>query len=201
MSEPRQLDDAVEPLVWRARSGDGQALSRLVDWCHKPVYRWALGITSDPDDADDVAQEVLVALQWTLRKFDGRSRFTTWLYRVTRNAALGLLRRERRKERRIERTARERAANADAADVEHRRLERLWSSSVADLVKTFFEELPHKQRAVFDLVDLQGYTPREAAEMLDMKPVTARANLFKARRAIRAAILARHPQIAEEYSK
>jgi RNA polymerase sigma-70 factor (ECF subfamily) len=59
-------------------------------------------------------------------------------------------------------------------------------------------ELPARQREVFDLCDLQGRTPAEIAEMLGMKAVSVRANLFKARAAIRRKILLTHPRYAAE---
>src|SRR5439155_399133 len=93
LSDTRQLDDAVAPLVRRAQGGDARARDELLRRCHATVYRWALVHTGDPDDADDVAQEVLVRLYTRLDRYGGRSRFTTWLYQVTRNAAIGLGRR------------------------------------------------------------------------------------------------------------
>src|SRR5436853_5944286 len=93
LSDTTQLDDAVAPLVRRAQSGDPGARDELLRSCHATVYRWALVQIGDPDDADDVAQEVLVRLATRLDRYAGRSRFTTWLYQVTRNTALGFGRR------------------------------------------------------------------------------------------------------------
>jgi RNA polymerase sigma-70 factor (ECF subfamily) len=198
LSDPQQLNEAVRPLVWRAQAGDEEAFTRLVGWCYQQIHRWALGLTGDPDDADDVTQEVLVALHWNLRSFEQRSRFTTWLYRITRNSALALLRKRQRRERRKRQARHE---NPGQTTEETDRLESLYASDVAELVRTLFQELPDRQRDVFDLVDLQGHTPTEVAEMLDMKPVTVRAHLHRARRTIRTAILDRHPEIAEEYHR
>lgn len=201
MSESRHLNEAVRPLVWRAQAGDAAAFTRLVGRCTRQIHRWALGLTCDADDADDVTQEVLIALHWKLRGYEDRSQFTTWLYRITRNAALGLLRRRKRRERRqrrAERAGPRGAASQDSRAVESARLEALHAAEVAELVKALFETLPRRQREVFDLVDLQGYTSSEVADMLNMKAVTARAHLFRARRAIRSAILERYPEIAEE---
>ena len=89
LSDTAQLEDAVAPLVRRAQDGDAGARDKLLRRCHATVYRWALVYTGDPDDADDVAQDVLVRLATRLDRYTGRSRFTTWLYQVTRNAALG----------------------------------------------------------------------------------------------------------------
>jgi RNA polymerase sigma-70 factor, ECF subfamily len=61
-----------------------------------------------------------------------------------------------------------------------------------------FRELPARQREVFYLADLEGFAPVEIAERLGMNPTTVRAHLFRARRALRARLLERHPEIAEE---
>jgi RNA polymerase sigma-70 factor (ECF subfamily) len=58
-------------------------------------------------------------------------------------------------------------------------------------------ELPARQREIFDLVDLQGLSPAEAAERTGRKAVSVRASLFKARSAIRAKFLATHPSYGE----
>jgi RNA polymerase sigma-70 factor (ECF subfamily) len=72
------------------------------------------------------------------------------------------------------------------------------NARAAALVRAFFAELQGRQREVFDLVDLQGYTPAEAAEMLEIEPPTARVHLLRARRAIRERILAAHPTLMED---
>ena len=65
------------------------------------------------------------------------------------------------------------------------------------LVRDCYDRLPPQQRAALSLVDLEGYTPAEAAELMELTPVTLRANLFKARSAIRAGVLAIHPSYGE----
>jgi RNA polymerase sigma-70 factor (ECF subfamily) len=71
--------------------------------------------------------------------------------------------------------------------------------TLAALVVRYFETLPPQQRRIFQLVDLEGREPAEVARMLGMRQVTVRANLFKARRTIRAQILARHERLLMEY--
>jgi RNA polymerase sigma-70 factor (ECF subfamily) len=64
------------------------------------------------------------------------------------------------------------------------------ASDVIRRIAVLLNELPVRQREIFNLVDLEGISPQEASEMLDMEPVTVRANLFKARRALRTRLLA-----------
>jgi len=65
-------------------------------------------------------------------------------------------------------------------------------------VRTFFDDLPPRQREVLDLADLQGFAPGEIAEMLKMNPVTVRAHLFRARRTLRARMLEEHAALLED---
>jgi DNA-directed RNA polymerase specialized sigma24 family protein len=66
------------------------------------------------------------------------------------------------------------------------------------LIRTIADTLPMRQREVFVLCDLEGRSPSEAAAMLDMKDVSVRASLFKARASIRRHILATHPCYREQ---
>ena len=76
--------------------------------------------------------------------------------------------------------------------------DRIGKGKIAGLVRDFFMQLPARQREVFALADLEGFTPTEIARMLSLKPVTVRAHLFRARRAIRRKILDNHPELAGE---
>jgi len=194
LSDPRQLDDAVAPLVRRAQAGDATARDELLRHCHPIVYRWALVHTGDPDDADDVAQEVLVRRSTRLDRYAGRSRFTTWLYQVTRNAAIGFGRRLASGLRLAHHMARRWEAESVGREDP---VGRVQESQVRQIVTELFRRLPARQREVFHLTEVEGLAAREIAERLGMSPVTVRAHLFRARRALRTKILARHPELAE----
>jgi len=189
-------DERVPDLVRRAQGGDRSAFEDLVKVFYRQIYRWALGITCDPDDADDVTQEVLVRLQKRLGSYAEKSRFSTWLFQVTKNTALGIRRKNAR--RRILMLGIRTVDHGEGISKEHP-LEQLQTSQVVDQVRTLYEKLPTRQRQVFDLADLQGFTPLEVGEMLGMNPVTVRANLCKARRAIRSRILDQFPEMTEGY--
>lgn len=64
-------------------------------------------------------------------------------------------------------------------------------------VRAFFGTLPERQREMFDLVDLQGYDPLEAAVMTGINPATVRVHLFRARSTVRAHLIARHGDALE----
>jgi RNA polymerase sigma-70 factor (ECF subfamily) len=192
--DDRSDSKVLESLVRKAQGGDARAFDDLASRCRGRVYRWALMATGDPDDAEDVTQEVLVSLQSGLKGFEARSRLTSWLYRVTRNAATSLHRHRGARARAADAVGRESDPALDPGDW----VDDMGASGLVELVKTFFRELPLRQREVFDLVDLQGLSQGEAAEMLEMNATTLRVHLFRARRTIRASILATHPALVED---
>lgn len=197
MKGSARADDIGQALVRKAARGDQDALRIVVERAYPAVRRWALVHTGDPSEADDLTQDVLVHMIQRLDTFSGASRFTTWLYTVTRNAALDLLRGSERRSRRLEdpRVHAEIAPAAlDPPDTEADR------SRLGAVLRAYFKELPERQREVFDLADLQGIPSPEIAERLGIEPVSVRANLFRARRALRARILAEHPELVEEWS-
>lgn len=185
MDDPRLVDEDMTGLAVRARGGDEAAFRELVTRCYPRIHRWALQRMADPDDADDVVQDVLVRLHRTLRRFRGDSRLTTWLYQVTRNVAIDHQRRRARRREVHERHGRQSAEAAAVAEAPAQ-LER---DDTMAAVRVAFDALPARQREVFDLVDLQGYPAVTAAEMLALDPGTVRVHLFRARRTVRRAIL------------
>lgn len=72
-------------LVERARAGDARSFARLVERHYERIYRLAYKWCGDQSDAEDIAQNVCVKLGRSIRQFDGRSAFSSWLYRVTLN--------------------------------------------------------------------------------------------------------------------
>ena len=191
----RSEDDAFAELVVRARAGDPDAFRRLAGSVHGRIHRWALGRTGSPDDADDVAQTVLVRLHGKLGAYLG-GRFTAWLYRMTASVAEEI---RRKRQRRIRLLEDHFAHQGDAFAAEPALEGSIDAARIARIVLERFRELPDRQREVFDLVDLQGHTPAEVAELLGLEPVTVRTNLLRARRAIRRKILECHPRLLEEY--
>ena len=190
MPEPDDRSD-LPTLISGAQAGDRGAFTRLAELVQQRVRGWAASFTDDSDDADDVTQDVLILVHRRLPQFEGKSRFSTWLYTITRNVALDRRRRVKRRERRLE------TMDAPAGFVEIR--EEFDESTLTSLVLRYFDELPARQREVFELSDIQGLSAPEVAARLKMKAVTVRANLFKARRTIRQRMLEHHSKLLEEY--
>ena len=173
-----------------AGAGDDAAFTTLVTRYQPAVFRWSLTFANDADEAEDIVQEVFVRAHRLLSQYRSDGSLGAWLYAITRRTA----NQSRRTRKRRKRLALSPAA-APLRDVYTTdpggRVDR------AVVIRELFAELPARQREIFDLVDLQGFSPSEAAERTGMKPVSVRANLFKARTAIRAKFLATHPSYGE----
>jgi len=177
---------AIEPLLEGAVRSEPDGLDALLRATRPLVFRWALVRMADRDDAEDLTQRVLLRVTANLHAFEGRARFTTWLYRVTMNAAAEL-ERHRGFLRRLQQRWRAQARNEAIA----------WPDPLAELddrqlrrhLEDMLLRLPRAQRQAFDLIDLQGLSAAEAGEMLSMRPGTLRVNLVRARRAMRRHML------------
>jgi RNA polymerase sigma-70 factor, ECF subfamily len=186
-------NESLEELARAAVDSDA-AFERLVRRCYDRIHRWALVATGDADEADDVAQETLLRMHRGLAGFRGDARFTSWLYRLTRSAVADLGRRRAGRTRTLLRLVRRGGGEHEPAPPVVARIE---TERRVALVRAFWRDLPRRQREIFDLADLQGHSPGEIAEMLEMKPVTVRAHLFKARRTIRQRMLEAEPVTTE----
>jgi RNA polymerase sigma-70 factor, ECF subfamily len=180
-------------LVARAERGDVAAFTALVTALQPVVHRWALVFAADPDEADDIVQETFVQMHRHLGQFQGAAPLEGWLYGIVRRAA-GQRRRTVRRRLRLAASVRALPERDVYLTDPGARVDRAW---VAARVRDAFRGLPARQREVFDLVDLQGYEPAEVARMTGANPATVRANLFKARAAVRAHLIARHPGAKE----
>jgi RNA polymerase sigma-70 factor (ECF subfamily) len=187
-------DSELTTLVARAREGNAAAFDELARRVRGRVRQWARRVVDDHDDAEDVAQLVLVRLHERLHEFEGRSQFGSWLYRITRNVALE---RQRGHIRRTSLLKREVAAVSDInAAPDHEITD---AGAIRQLIAKHFESLPPRQREVFELVDLRGIPAPDVARQLGIDASTVRVLLLRARRTIRTKMLAQHPHLLEDY--
>lgn len=187
------IDADTADLAARAAAGEGAALDRLVRGHRALVYRWALVLAEDPDDADDLAQAVWVKAYRNIERYRGDSKFTSWLYRITFNTSIELGRKRQR--RKVAMTALTDIAMRTPPLTPPDRLDGL---QLATVVRSLLADLPPRQRAVFALADLEDRTTAEIAEMLEIAEATVRVTLFKARRAIRSRMLQQQPKLSGE---
>jgi RNA polymerase sigma-70 factor (ECF subfamily) len=168
------LDDLA--LVTSARSGDRTALEALLRRHHDRLYALCRRLTGDDADAADACQEALVAIVRGLSRFDGRSSFSTWAYRVATNAALDELRRRRRRPE-PGLPEEDRAEPSSAADSSERIVTKI-------TVDEALGSLPAEFRAAVVLRDLCDLSYDEIADVLDIPPGTVRSRIARGRAAL-----------------
>ena len=159
-----------------AQKGDTEALDQLLRRHHDKVWGICRRLAGNDADALDATQEALIAVATRLNRFDGKSRFTTWLYRVTTNACLDELRRR----------ARQPLVGLDAAfesvDLSAPPVDGL----VADrlLIDAALARLPEEFRVAVVLRDLLDLDYAEISEILDIPPGTVRSRIARGRTAL-----------------
>lgn len=181
-------------LVARTRAGHASAFGELARRLRSRLTAWGLRFSGDADEAEDIAQLVLLRLHDHVDAFEGRSRLTSWLYRITRNLAFDRRRRARHRAALLEAEAR--PEHAESASHPSDSLD---ARALARLINAYSADLSARQREVFGLVDLEGRTIAEVAERLGVEQVTVRVLLSRARRTIRLRILEEHPRLLAEY--
>ena len=178
MSESISLND----LVRGAQGGRGRDLDGLLAKLRPMICRWAVVWTGSPDAAEDVAQAVLLRVGGSLASFAPEGRITTWVYRITKNVLIDYDRSRGRENALRDRFRLGQVAGAVAED------NGAGSFEAVDLLQHLMVALSPQQRAALDLVDLQGFSAQEAAEMLEVAPATVRVHLHRARQVLRARI-------------
>lgn len=156
------VDDA--DLVARVGAGDQDALAALYDRYGRPCFSLARRITSDITFAEDVVQEVFLAVWRAPGKFDpGRGAFGSWLLAMTHHKAVDAVRRE-------ETLRRRRAEAADSTDAARQKdvpgvEDQVWTGVRGDRVRAALRGLPGVQREALGLAYFGGYTQREVAAL------------------------------------
>ena len=159
--------DARSDLLHRARAGEPDAISSIYDLYGAAMFRVAFRLTASWADAQDVVQDVFVALPRALGSYEGRGEFEAWLVRLTSRTALMEL---RRRKRRREVPLFERFAGRSATT---RSVDRIALDRAIAL-------LPEEQREVFVLKLVEGFSHEEIAELLGISNGASRARLFRA---------------------
>ena len=175
-------------LITRAQQGDAAALAEIVESHQRTVYNVALRMCGNAHDAEETLQETFLSAIRALPKFEGRSQFSTWLYRIASNACL---------------MQRRRAANApdftpldngDDDEFEEPRYFVDWSyqpddvlldSELREVMEKAITTLPDALRIVFIWRELEGLSTAETAEVLGISEGTVKVRLHRARLKLR----------------
>jgi RNA polymerase sigma-70 factor, ECF subfamily len=172
-------DAAGADVVERARGGEAAAFRELYARHHRQVARQLVFLVPK-EELEDVLQDVFVEVFRSIRRFEGKSAFSTWLYRVAVHVAM----KSRRKR------ARSRMDLVDdvpeGVDEKPLQIEVSLSAERQARVEAHLAKLSPKKRAVLVMHDIQGIEASRIAEILDTNVLTVRTRLFYARRELEA---------------
>lgn len=167
----------------RLRSGDRQEFARLVETYSGVIYRLALKIVGNPQDAEDVLQEAFIKAFRHLPDFDGRSKVSTWLYRIATNEALMLLRRRKQVFSIDEPEAggEEEQPPKEIVDWCCLPEDELMSAEARLHIDQAIDRLSPASKVVFLLREMEGLSTQETAEVLSLSETAVKTRLSRAR--------------------
>jgi RNA polymerase sigma-70 factor (ECF subfamily) len=172
-------------LVERARAGDRTAFEELVRRHADRLYAVVLRFVADAEEAEEVTQEAFLRAWRSIGRFQGRSQFFTWLYRIGINEA------KRRADRRpplgVVSSIEERPMD-DAPDWSDAPEFRAEQADLRTALENAVRSLPPDYRAPLVLRDVEGLSTSEAAEILELGEAAFKSRLHRARLAVRRAL-------------
>jgi len=186
------MEDSDSVAVARAKQGDGDAYRVLVDRHSRSVFRLAYRMTGNEQDSEDVVQETFLRAYKQIHRYEARSSFSTWLYRIASNYSLDLV---RRKKRHGEVALQESATEEEMGEVVHAvasgdpgpdRL--LFSGAVQDKVAATLNELSAQERTAFVLRHFEGQSIEEISGTLGLSNNAAKHSIFRAVQKLRRAL-------------
>jgi RNA polymerase sigma-70 factor (ECF subfamily) len=183
------------------QAGDRAEFARLVDAHSEKIYRLALKMLGNQQDAEDVLQETFIKAYRALEDFEGRSKISTWLYRIATNQALMLIRGRKKPPASID------AEKIDDHGEAYTPLnltdwcclpedEYLTAEAVAYLDRAV-EQLPEAMKVTFILRDIEGLSTAETARVLEISESAVKTRLSRARLRLRELLSGYYGQKAE----
>ena len=175
-------------LVKAAQGGDVSAFEQLIKRYDRNVFRIAQHITQNREDAEDVVQEAFLKSYTNLPKFQGNSKFYTWLVRIAVNEALMKLRR-----RKTDKTVsvdediqtEDGSMPREIADWTPNPEQQYTQAELGEILNKTIQGLPTSFRTVFVLRDVEGMSTEETAEMLGLSVPAVKSRLLRARLQLR----------------
>ena len=185
-SQPKEDKEIEEKLVREFQGGKREAYDKIADIYQKKIYSLSYNLTRNQMDAQDVTQEVLLTLFRKINMFQGKSAFSSWVYRITLNASYMKLR-NKKKEPSI--SLDEVMPLFNGAGFQQQKIKD-WSENTESLmftnetrivIKNAVDLLPEKEKVVFLLRDVEGLPTEKTGEILDLTVPAVKSRLHRAR--------------------
>lgn len=184
------MDITDQALVEKAKAGDFQAFEALVSRYEGKVYRLAMRMLRNPEDAEDALQESFLQVHRGLKGFEGRSTFSTWLFRLATNVCLMKIRHRETEPFRLlpledYLPQHENGEHPSIQEWPVKPEEVLLSKESREKMMEALEKLPADYRAVFVLRDIEGFSNAETGEALGISVAAVKSRLHRARITLR----------------
>jgi RNA polymerase sigma-70 factor (ECF subfamily) len=178
------IQGSEDKLIRAGQRGDHQAVEALFRRYERPLFQTALRVLGNTEDAEDALQDGLLSAYRNLKRFEGRSQFSTWLTRIVINAAL--MRRRSAKARpavSLDEPPREDELPASErfADDGPTPEQVFANTEIREMISENLDELSPLLRTAFVLREVQGFSTGEAAKKLGVTENTLKARLWRAR--------------------
>lgn len=185
-NQTSQISDEV--LIERFTKGCSLSFETLLKRYETKVYNLAMRLTRSAEDAEEVLQDVFVTVHRKIAGFEGKAKFSSWLYRITVNAAFMKLR-KRRQDHSI-------SLDDLAPQVQNKALSqqftydarcdaRAVSNELREALETAITRLPDEYRAVFILRDIDGLSNKEVGDIMDISTPAVKSRLHRSRLMLR----------------
>ena len=178
------VEETDEQIIGRVRGGQGDAFELLVQRYRQRVYRLAVRFTRNREEAEEISQEVFFAVYRKLGQFEGKSSFSTWLYRVAVNASLMRLRsRDQPETVPIEELAQDLPCDEEESfKPPDYRLSS--EESLAEIEKAM-DDMSTDFKTVLILRDIEDFSNEEVAEIMGLTVAAVKSRLHRARAFLR----------------
>lgn len=174
------MESSTHEVIARAQRGDREAFKTLYERFHPQVYRVAYRFLNDHHQAEDVMEDVFFAVFTQLDRFEARSAFSTYLYRITMNICKNRLRPSPiRHASPLEDLANEPVSTGARPD------QPMETRQLSEAIHRSLNRLSPEYREILLLADQENLPPRDLCAILNVSPKQARDRLYRARQAFR----------------
>ena len=177
-------------LLDRIRAGDKRAFESLVTTYEKSIYRLCYRFFSNEQDAMDATQEVFLKVYRALERFEGRSSFKTWIYRIAANTCITLAEKHKKDKEGLLQSIIHWWNGRDQETPEEEILEKEQQKISRQMVRNKIAALPENYRIPVILKDIEGLSLERIAEILEVPQGTVKSRLNRGRRLLHESLQA-----------
>lgn len=177
---------AVTQLIKKAQKGDVRAFEQVVEQYYIKIYNIALGYMGNPTDAEDAAQNSLIKIHHALGSFRFKSKFSTWVYRITVNTCTDLL----RKKKATASVSSEELGESDLGIDQNTPESSAMKQEAVSILRKAVASLKEEHRTVIILRDINGFSYEEIAKLTGCSVGTVKSRINRARSSLKDALIA-----------